>query len=99
MRDWWQKRELDRELAVELGSAYEKFRLVSFRVNELAGILPMRAPPDSSARLQEATAARALAYAEYVSLLERWKHFVIHGTLPEESEPPCDSRSRERGAG
>jgi hypothetical protein len=98
MRDWWQNRELDRQLAVELGSAYEKFRLASLRLHEITEVRPMSATPDLSARVQEASAARALAYAEYVGLLERWRHFVIHGRLPEESAADSDPKPKQLGA-
>lgn len=96
MRDWWEKRELDRRLAGELASAYENYRLASFKMNEIAAAAPPPAPgPEPGSAVQQAGIARTMAYDQYIAVLERWKHFVIHGALPQEHEASAGARSKQ----
>lgn len=86
MPDWWEKREIERQLAQELNGAHEKYRLANSALREVIRSCPSGIPaPDSNLRIEQARRACVHAYHQWKAALERWANFVKYGTVPEDS--------------
>ncbi|HMD50791.1 MAG TPA: hypothetical protein VKG79_16885 [Bryobacteraceae bacterium] len=85
MTDWWQKREIDRQLAQELHLTQEAFRQANLKLRDLsAGVDAGMSSADSNLALQQAHRACADAFAVWRNALDRWTTFVKDGTIPED---------------
>ena len=85
MMDWWQKREIDRQLATELHVAQETFRLANLKLRDLTAAVPTGIPADDSGMaLHQAHGACVEAFGAWQHALDRWTKFVKSGTIPED---------------
>lgn len=82
MENWWRKRKLEQELARELNLAQLRLRQANAALRDVAGV-PSGIPiPDSTLRIARASRDVKTAYALYRNAIDRWTHFVVHGTVP-----------------
>jgi hypothetical protein len=88
-------RQIERELAADLGSARQECERVAKELNhavravETSGI----EPPDGLVLIEKAGAELRLAYEHYREALQRFTEFVIQGKAPESSGQASEQES------
>lgn len=86
MQDWWERRELQRQLAQELNYANARFRVANMKLRDGTAMVSRQlafAASDSRLLLEQAHRECNAARAAFFAALERWKYFAIHGELSE----------------
>lgn len=87
--DWWQKREIERELAQQLNAAQEAFRLANLRLRAAIGSAKDLPASDSQLNIEQLHRNCAQAYADWMAALDRFTTFVKRGTISGMSKATC----------
>lgn len=83
--DWWEKREVLKVLSAELNAAHDALRTAQLDIKNAQKAAQGGAePPDSTVAIQAAYQHTERVQRKYWLAIERWKNFLIHGTVPEE---------------
>ena len=87
--DLWQKVRIQRLLADDLHSKHAALYAAQHRIGKaLKSASDGVMPPDSNFMVKQACLESEFARAALKTSLERWKHFVISETVPDDVEIP-----------
>jgi len=83
------KRDIERILAFDLNQQQAAVHMAQVGVAMALEAVPNGVmPPDSNLTIKQALNKAREAQAGYQRALERWKRFVLHGTIPDDVQIP-----------